>query len=145
MNLQTIIAAITGLVSLASTIKGLWDSSAGFAAIGHAVSNSPAVKAIEELGASMFPAAAKEIQKVLAAIHLGYPDATKWVQKALNAGETLGFVSFGAPLVVDGIFGPKTMAAVRALQTKLRVPTTGAVADAEYAALNLLLNGKLPT
>ncbi len=144
MNFQVIITAITGLVSLASTIKRLWENSAGFAAIGREVTSSPAARAIEELGAEMFPAAAKEIQKVLAAIHLSYPDATKWAQKALNAGETLGFISFGPPLVVDGIFGPKTMAAVRTLQTKLHVSTTGAVADAEYAALNLLLAGKSP-
>lgn len=145
MNLTVIISAVTGLIELAGQIKKLWDSSAGFAAIGKLVAASPEAHAIEELGAAMFPSAVKAVQKILVAIHLGYPDSTRWVQKALNAGQALGFFSFGMPLLVDGLFGPKTMAAVHALQVRLKIdPANSTVQEAEYAALNLFLTGKLP-
>lgn len=145
LSLQVIIAAVTGLVGLAAQIKKLWDGSAGFVAIAKVVDASPAVHAIEALGAAVFPNAVKAVQKVLVAIHLGHPDSTRWVQQALNAGMALGFFSFGIPLVVDGAFGPKTMAAVHVLQVKLKIdPANSMVQEAEYAALNLFLTGKLP-
>lgn len=146
MNLQTIVALITGIASLIPQIGQIWEASGGFAKISALLNTltSPQLQSLEALGAQLFPKAAADIQKVLAAIHLGYPTATKWVQQALNAGEALGFVSFGAPLVVDGIIGPKTKAAIAALQTKLGVHVTDAVTEVEYSALNLLLEGKIP-
>ncbi len=45
----------------------------------------------------------------------------KLVQTALNEAQTLGFVSFGAPLTVDGIAGPLTNAAFNAILAKLNV------------------------
>lgn len=146
MNLAAIVSLVTGLVSLAPQIAQIWEASGGFAKIAAALNalSSPAAKSLEQIGAQMFPKAAAAVQKVLAAIHLGYPQATKWVQQALNAGQTLGYISFGDPLVVDGVFGRKTMAAVVALQKKLGLPTSGAVTEAEYGALNLLLEGKTP-
>lgn len=143
MNWQVILSAIMGIVELAPKIKALWDSSAGFGKIAQLLT-SPALRGLEQIGVELFPKADAAVQKVLAAIHLGYPDSTKWVQRALNAGQSLGFIDFGAPLVVDGIFGPKTKAAVAALQAKLGIKITSAVTEAEYAALNLLLNGKTP-
>ncbi len=144
-------AIIGAIVSLFSTflplipqITQLWQSSSGFPAIAKVISASPAAADLAHIGAAMFPGADKSIQAVLAAIHLGVPEATKWVQTALNAAQKLGFISFGPALAVDGKFGPKTFAAVVVLQTKLKVTPTGAVATAEYAALNLVLTGKTP-
>lgn len=146
MNIGSIISLITGIIPLATQIGKAWEASSGFGKIAGILNalSMPAAKSLEEIGAEMFPKAAAAVQKVLAAIHLGYPTATKWIQTALNAGQSLGYISFGAPLVVDGIFGPKTMAAVEALQTKLGVSANGAVTEAEYAALNLLKAGKTP-
>lgn len=146
-TLQGIVALITSIASIIPLVSSIWETSGGFnkiAAILNGLS-SPALANLEAIGAQMFPKAAADVQKVLAAIHLGYPQATQWIQRALNAGETLGFISFGPQLAVDGQFGPKTMAAVVALQTKLGIPTTGAVTEAEYGALNLLIAGKMPT
>jgi peptidoglycan hydrolase-like protein with peptidoglycan-binding domain len=144
-------AIIGSIVSLVSTflpivtqVAQLWKTSAGFSAIAKVIMASPAAADLVALGAAMFPSAEKSIQAVLAAIHLGVPDATKWVQTALNAAEKIGYINFGSALVVDGKFGPKTFAAVVLLQSKLGVQATGAVADAEYAALNLILEGKIP-
>lgn len=143
MSWQLIISLVTGLLPIVQKIGQLWQSSAGFSKIGELLT-SPALKGLEEIGAQMFPQVEKSVQKILAAIHLGYPESTKWVQHALNIAQSAGFVNFGAPLRVDGIFGPLTHAAVVALQTKLGVQASGAVTDAEYKALNLLLAGKTP-
>jgi hypothetical protein len=43
------------------------------------------------------------------------------VQGALNAAQQAGLISFGAPLVVDGYAGPRSMAAVQAILSKLGV------------------------
>lgn len=139
----SIVSLFATFLPIVSQVAALWKSSAGFSAIAKVIMASPAAADLMAVGAAMFPAAAKEIQAVLAAIHLGVPDATKWVQTALNAAEKIGYINFGPALVVDGKFGPKTFAAVILLQLKLGVPTSGAVADAEYAALNLILEGKI--
>lgn len=135
----TILTLVTGLLPLALQIGKLWESSAGFNAILNVVLSSPAIAQLEAVGAALWPAADKAVQQVLAAIHLGYPAATKWVQTALNAIQLTGYIHFGAPLVVDGIFGPKTFAAVVVLQAKLGLPATGAVTQAEYDAINKLI------
>ncbi len=42
----------------------------------------------------------------------------KLVQTALNEAQSLGFVTFGAPLTVDGLAGAKTTAAFQAILAK---------------------------
>lgn len=134
----SILSIITGLLPIAQKIGSLWESSAGFGAILNEIAKSPALAQLEAIGAELWPAAEKTVQKVLAAIHLGYPTATKWIQTSLNAIQLTGYIHFGAPLAVDGLFGPKTFAAVVVLQAKLGLPATGAVAQAEYDAINKL-------
>ena len=141
----SIISLLTTFLPLIPQITQLWKSSAGFPAIADVILKSPAAADLAVIGAALFPSADKKIQAVLAAIHLGVPEATKWVQTALNAAQKIGFINFGPALAVDGSFGPKTFAAVVLLQSKLGVQASGAVASAEYAALNLALEGKLPS
>jgi peptidoglycan hydrolase-like protein with peptidoglycan-binding domain len=140
----SIVSLFTTFLPLIPQITQLWKSSAGFPAIASAITSSPAAADLAAVGAVLFPGADKSIQAVLAAIHLGVPEATKWVQSALNAAQKIGFINMGPDLVVDGKFGPKTFAAVVLLQAKLGVHATGAVATSEYAALNLILAGKVP-
>lgn len=45
----------------------------------------------------------------------------KLVQTVLNEAQALGYVSFGAPLVVDGIAGALTTAAFTAILAKLGI------------------------
>ena len=139
LSIMAIVSLVSGLIPIATQIGQLWESSAGFGAIATAIMKSPALKSLEDFGAALFPSAAKAIQPVLAAIHLGYPQSTTWAQTALNAIQATGFISFGTPLVVDGQFGPKTFAAVVVLQAKLGLPVTGAIAEAEYTAINKLI------
>ena len=139
MNILGILSLVTGLLPLATQIGQLWENSAGFAKIAATLLNSPALKSLEEVGAAMFPGVDKAIQTVLAALHLAYPQSTKWIQTSLNAIQSLGVIKFGDPLVVDGLFGPKTFAAVVVLQAHLGLKVTGAVTDLEYAAINKLL------
>lgn len=137
-SIMGIVSLITGLIPVATQIGHLWQSSAGFGAIASAILKSTALKDLEAFGAAMWPNADAAIQKVLAAIHLGYPDATKWIQTSLNTIQATGYIKFGDSLLTDGKFGPKTFAAVVVLQAKLGLKATGAVADAEYAAINKL-------
>jgi len=139
MSIMSIVSLVSGLIPIATQIGQLWQSSAGFGAIANAIMKSPALKSLEEFGASLFPSADKKIQAVLAAVHLGYPESTKWAQTSLNIIQTTGFITFGTPLVVDGMFGSKTFAAVVVLQAKLGLPVTGAIAEAEYTAINKLI------
>jgi peptidoglycan hydrolase-like protein with peptidoglycan-binding domain len=139
MSIMAIVSLVSGLIPIATQIGQLWQSSAGFGAIATAILKSPALKSLEEFGASLFTSADKKIQAVLAAIHLGYPESTKWAQTALNTIQTTGYIAFGAPLIVDGMFGPKTFAAVVVLQAKAGLPVTGAIAEAEYAVINKLI------
>jgi hypothetical protein len=141
---MNVVSLVAGLLPLVQKIAALWQNSAGFSAIASAILDSPALKDFEAAGVALFPAAEKKIQAVLAAIHIGVPDATKWVQTALNAAQTAGYIHFGDPLEVDGEWGLKTFAAVVVLQAKLGIKVTGAVTDLEYKALNLLLEGKTP-
>jgi len=142
----TIISAITSFMPIAQKIGVLWQSSAGFTKIAEQVVTAApaAIKAIDEWAAQQFPAIEAGARRVLGALHMWVPESTKWVQRALNAAQIMGLIKFGDPLVEDGIFGNKTFAAVVVLQAKLGLKITGAVTDAEYKALNLVLEGKTP-
>ena len=79
------------------------------------------------------------MQAVAAALVHVHVNNTSYGQESLNIVQSTGYISFGKPLVVDGTWGPKTFAAVEALQFKLGMKTTGFLADAEYTALGALL------
>jgi peptidoglycan hydrolase-like protein with peptidoglycan-binding domain len=140
MNMIAILSLVAGLVPVATQIGQLWQSSAGFAAIAKLIPS--ALTELEMVGAAIWPAADKGLQKVLAAIHLAAPQSTQWIQTSLNTIQATGYITFGAPLLVDGIFGNKTFAAVVVLQAKVGLKPTGAVAALEYNAINALLEGK---
>ncbi len=70
----------------------------------------------------------------------GRERSVAWIQSALNVLASTGYIALAAPLVVDGIYGPKTKAAVDAVQQKLGMAITGFVGDAEYNALAGLLS-----
>ena len=143
-GILTIINALIGFVPIATKVAQLWKNSAGFSAIaGELTSAAPAVlKTIDDWAAQMFPAVESAARRVLGAIHMWAPESTQWVQKSLNTIQSTGLIHFGDPLVVDGIFGNKTFAAVVVLQTKLGLKITGAVQQSEYDAINKLIAGK---
>jgi len=143
-GILTIINALIGFLPVAQKVAKLWHDSAGFSAISEAVAGAaPAVlKTIDDWAAQMFPSVEAAARRVLGAIHMWAPQSTQWVQTSLNTIQSTGLIHFGDPLVVDGIFGNKTFAAVVVLQTKLGLKITGAVQQAEYDAINKLIAGK---
>ena len=132
-------------VSLLTSISNAWGSATGSSLqkVQSVISaeSAPILNVLSAVGAYFFPTLNPALHAAAVALlaaeqHTG---AVAWVQAALNIAEAAGVVSFGPQLAVDGKYGPKTMAAVMALQTHLGIPTTGMFADAEVAALQALL------
>ena len=131
------------LVPLVQTVANAWGSATGnsLQKVASVISGSSIVNELASIGGALFPNLDPTLHAAAAALlaaesHTG---AAAWIQAALNIAETAGAVSFGPALVVDGLWGPKSTAALEALQTKLGLPVTGMFADAEYAALNAIL------
>jgi peptidoglycan hydrolase-like protein with peptidoglycan-binding domain len=94
---------------------------------------------LEQAGLEFFPQAAPQIHIAAAAIAAFDPNTTKWIQNACNS-----FVDPSPNLVVDGQYGPKTKAAVEALQAKLGLTVDGVAGMLTQAAISALLT-KVPT
>lgn len=117
--LPSIVGAISGISSIVQLAKSNEDIvskvAAGFPAI---------AKLLNDYGAKFFPAVAPQIQGAAAAIAVFGQDLVKTAQMTCNIVSPL----LGLPnpnLVVDGLAGPHTQAATKALQEKL----PGLVAD----------------
>jgi peptidoglycan hydrolase-like protein with peptidoglycan-binding domain len=97
----------------------------------------PLMPVLEQAGAKLFPQAASTLHAVAGAIAAFDPNTTKWLQGALNA-----VVTPSPNLVVDGIYGPRTAAAVSALQKQLGLKVDGFAGAITQAALQTLLTKK---
>ncbi len=142
--LTTFLPSILQLVEAIPQIKTAWDAAPknSLSAVAAAVEKAlPAslVNQLAEAGSQLFPKLSPELHAAAAALIVAHPNSISFAQSALNILESTGYLNFGAPLVVDGIFGSKTMAAVEALQAKAGLPVTGFVADAEYQVITQLL------
>jgi peptidoglycan hydrolase-like protein with peptidoglycan-binding domain len=140
--IQMLISLIPALVQLIPTITSLWTRSSGngLTKIAAVVQQTPIAKTLADIGAAMFPTLSPELHAAAAALVHAHPDNTAYVQDTLNFIQSTGYIHFGDPLDVDGSWGPKTKAAVMALQAKLGVPATGFFVDAEYSALSVLVS-----
>lgn len=140
--ISILVAALPSLLQLAPQIISVWNSTAsknGLQKVQAVVAQTPIASILAEIGAQEFPKVSPELHAAAAALAHLHPDNTSWVQDALNIIASTGYIKLDAPLKVDGLYGPKTKAAVMALQTKLGIPVTGLVADAESAAISALL------
>ena len=140
----TILALLPGLIQMVPSIISAWDTSTnagktGIQAVAAVVTNSTVAQELASLGAQMFPQLSPELQAAAAALSISHPNNTSWIQSAINLIASSGFVTLPAPLKVDGIVGPKTIAAVEAVQAAAGYPVTGFVADAEYNFLSGML------
>ncbi len=142
MNWSLVVQLIAGLLGLVPQIMSAWNSSPqkGLAGVGRVIVNTPIVPQLTELGSTLFPKLSPELHAAAAALIVAHPDNTSWVQSAINVLASTGYVVLTAQLAVDGIYGPKTKAAVELVQEKLGLPTTGFVADIEYNAIAALLS-----
>lgn len=141
--LAAFLPSIVQLIAAAPSIIQAWDSapSNSLQAVNNVVKALPPtlVAGLGQAGSTLFPKLAPEFQAAAAALVATHTNSVSWVQSALNMLASAGEVVIAAPLVVDGVFGPKTLAAIEALQAKLGIPVTGLVADVEGTAITALL------
>lgn len=145
--MQLLISVLPSLIQLAPQIIKAWNtpSSNGVSNVAAVISvklpNGTSLASIlAQIGAAQFPKLAPEFQAVAAALVHTHVNNTSYAQEALNIIESTGYISFGPPLAVDGYWGPKTKNAVIAFQTKIGMPVTGFLADAEFAAIEAILS-----
>lgn len=130
------------LVKLYEDIRTAWDLSSshnGLARVADVIKNTPVEQDLALLGAQAFPHLAPELQAAAAALTMAHPNNTSWVQNGLNIIKSSGYITFGNDLKVDGLVGPKTIAAITALENKIGIPVSAAITDAVYNSINTLL------
>lgn len=121
------------------------------AAIDEAVSNDDLLTKLESLapnvgsllqtlGAELFPQASATLQKVGGVVAAFDPNTTKWLQGSLNS-----ILALSPPLVVDGMYGPKTTAAVQQVQKQLGLTVDGIAGTITQAAIQTALTKLVPT
>lgn len=136
MNWMTLIGLIPEIISAAPKIKSIID--AGGSVLTVIEEEAPIVGTlISDIGANLFPKVAPELQAIAAITTTFDPNVTTWLQKALNAYDNAG-------LTVDGKYGPATVAAVEAAQTKLGVSVDGWAGQITMAALQLAVQNVPP-
>lgn len=112
--LPTIIGAISSVRSIIDAAKSNEDIVNKIAALSPAVS-----ELIGKYGAMFFPGVATQLQSTAAAISIFGQEFVKQAQSTLNIISPI--LGLPAPnLVVDGLSGPRTQAATKAVQEKLK-------------------------
>jgi peptidoglycan hydrolase-like protein with peptidoglycan-binding domain len=86
--------------------------------------------ALQTIGSALFPKAAPNLRIIAGAIGAFDPNVTRWLQQSLNK-----LLKPNPNLEVDGIYGPKTVEAVEALQQKLGLKADGLVGHLTQAAI----------
>lgn len=136
MNWLTLLQYVPTILSIIPKIQHAYDSSATNTngVIANIVQEvAPGlVPMVEDIGKQLFPTLSEPIHIAAGAIVAFHPNAVMWMQDALNHVDN-------AKLAVDGHFGPKTLAAVKAFQTKHGLAVTGFIDDIETALLTKLL------
>jgi peptidoglycan hydrolase-like protein with peptidoglycan-binding domain len=94
-------------------------------------------QALGGIGVALFPGVAPALQLVAGMVGAFDPDVTKWLQGSLNV-----LVTPSPALTVDGIYGPKTQAAVKAFQTSEGLSVDGIAGQITQAAISAVLAKK---
>ncbi len=130
LALMQYIPIIIQFAQLIPQVKSAWDSATtnSLGKVNAVLTGTQLVPQLEALGAQLFPKLAPTLHAAAAALVVAHPDATSWLQGALNAVDHAG-------LEVDGHYGPKTRAAVEAFQAKKGLKVTGFASDLENSAI----------
>lgn len=97
--------------------------------------SAPLASVFSTIGAQFFPKVAKEFH-VAAVVGAAFdPNVTKWIQGATN-----NLLDPSPGLAVDGLYGPRTRAAVELLQTKLGLTVDGWAGQITQAAIAKLVS-----
>ena len=137
MDPLTVLTVISTSLQVAGTVKELLDKG-GVTPQSLETAVPQIVPQLANLGATLFPKVAPEMQAVAAASATFDPNVTKWLQASLNK-----LLTPSPNLVVDGVYGPKTRDAVEAAQKKLGIPADGWAGDVTQGAIQAALI-KLP-
>lgn len=129
MNILSIVQLVA---SLAPTVKSILDVAAGNASIVTKIKevSVPLASVLDALGAELFPKAAPALRIAAGAMAAFDQDVTKWLQGSLNV-----LVEPSPNLVVDGLYGPKTRAAVEQMQAKYGLRIDGWAGSLTQAAI----------
>lgn len=114
------------LIQAVPDIQAAWKAATSNTSFGQELTGlaAPLGDLIGNIGAKLFPKAAPTLHTIGGAIAVFNPNYTKWLQGALN--QLSPSMNLPNPnLVVDGIYGPKTVAAVEAVQTHLGIVVDG--------------------
>lgn len=111
-------------------IVNAWNSTPNNATyIDYLVKLAPEVgKFISDIGALLFPGAASNMQLVGGSIAAFNPNYTKLVQGQINVLSPALKLNI-PPLVVDGIYGPRTKAGIEAVQEHFGIVKDGIVGN----------------
>lgn len=133
------LSLIPAIVSAASTIKTIIDVANSNADIVTKIKETvpQLAQMLEQYGGQFFPNVKPELKIAAAAMTAFDPNVTKWLQGSLNA-----LVEPSPNLVVDGLYGPKTRAAVEALQAKLGLAVDGWAGQLTQVAISAALAKK---
>jgi len=134
------IALIPLIVQSIGTIKAIIDVASDNEGIVTNIRQSvPGLASLlENVGGTLFPKVKAQLRIAAGAMAAFDPNITKWVQGSLNAllADETGYV----PLVVDGLYGPKTRAAVEQLQAKLGLTVDGWAGNLTQTAIGAALS-----
>jgi len=127
-----VIAIIRLAVGLAPTVKSILDAATGNESIVAKIKDisAPLAGILETVGETLFPKAAPALRIAAGAMAAFDPDVTKWLQGSLNS-----LLDPSPNLIVDGLYGPKTRAAVEQLQTKFGLRVDGWAGSLTQAAI----------
>lgn len=155
--LLALIGEIPTLTSVVESIAVQWNSSTGstlskIVSTVEAEFNTTQIQALEAEAVKLFPSLSgvEAVASMLLTAAQQNNGAMSWLQTSLNAAQALGIVAFNgagtnpgtnSPLVVDGVYGADTKAALMAFQTRFGLPTTGVLVDDENAILTALGTG----
>jgi peptidoglycan hydrolase-like protein with peptidoglycan-binding domain len=140
--MSLLIGILPSLLQYAPQVIAVFEGSASANSVAQTaavVNKLPIADILTKIGAAQFPKLAPELQAVAAALVHSHTNGTAYAQDALNIIASTGYIKLAAPLKVDGYWGPRTFAAVEVLQTKLGLPATGFLGDAEYSVIGALL------
>lgn len=132
------ISIISKLFSLKDRMQTIIATSPTFKDIAKHINDPEIINTLEQIAESTFPGIKRELRLVAGAVTTFDTDHTKWLQGALNA-----VVEPSPNLVVDGLYGPSTVDAVKKFQQQVGVVPDGWVGDITSAAIQGLVAKKV--
>lgn len=136
MDIAFIVKILPTIVSAVGTIKDIIDVANDNDGIVKNVRQAVPKLAslLEDVGGFLFPKAEPQLRIAAAVMTQFNESATKGVQTALNA-----LLDPSPKLVVDGLYGPKTKAAVERFQAQMGLDVDGWAGKMTKAAIDKLL------